>query len=92
MREMHHDMWEGGILFPDPRSSKVHYGLNQPEFLDSKSDEFLREGLAQFAFGMIHIFKLTNPNESGFLVAEIQDASGGYYEGAIHSSRIEWKK
>jgi len=107
MREYEHTYWrnrkEGKIeiLLADKKSAKAKYGHNCPEYLDSDSPHFLREGVANYGNESVTIYQLTEPTRpvsenvkgigEGFVTVEAQQYSGVFTEGQVHESRITWK-
>ena len=103
MREYEHLMVGGEILLPDPKSVKAAYGLQFPEYLDSDSPHFLREGHTLFPDHRV-IYQLTEPSEAiikegnysgaggGYYIVEERQPSGWYAEHGIHKSKVRWER
>lgn len=108
MREYDHFRIHGEIALADPKSAKAVYGHFFPEFMDSSSKDFLREGIAFLGprLGYSIIYQLTQPSPqiqgllgdygpvgSGFVVVEEKVPwEDGFRQSCIHKSRIEWKE
>ncbi len=109
MREYHHTYWRNKrenrteLLLADKTSAKAKYGHTCPEYLDSDSPHFLREGVANYGNESVTIYQLTEPTKAafesarfkgvgaGYVTVEAQQYGGWFAEGQVHESRITWK-
>lgn len=90
MRHPEHFTLPGyGIVFAAPESSKAHYGLDCPEYLDNDSPDFLREGDA-FLGHLFRVYQLT-PEFKNMFIVEAEQFSGVYTEMGINEKWITWK-
>lgn len=79
-----------GILLADPLSSKGHWGLDTPDYMEQDNPDFLREGVAMFKVPIL-CFMLTQADSRGCRVVEAQDASLGYIETKLSDRIVHWK-
>jgi len=102
MREYEHIIIKPfGIVFPDKRSAKARWGLNQPEYLDEDSPHFLRKGHTTFPHSTV-VYQLTEPSEpigqyndgkdfgGDTIIVEEEQYAGWFSESGIHKSKIVW--
>jgi hypothetical protein len=90
MRNYEHFIVNGQILIPDHKSAKAGWGLNHPEYLEQNNSHFLREGTHLQDNSLI--FQLTERADDGRIVAEKQQADGGYAEMGIPENKISWEE
>lgn len=91
MRHPEHITLPGyGVVFAAEDSSKAKYGLDCPEYLDSKDKDFLQEGEA-FLGHLFRVFRLTHNTDDNRTVVEAEEFSGGFSEQMISNRWITWK-